>query len=55
MSPYQAEESVLSALGACNILRELSKLENETESKLAMKQLAQKFENLANGEFAQMK
>ncbi|XP_017295191.1 transient receptor potential cation channel subfamily M member 4a isoform X2 [Kryptolebias marmoratus] len=46
-----AGESVLSALGGCKILRELSKLESETESKLAMKQLAQKFENLANDVF----
>ncbi|CAG5898561.1 unnamed protein product [Menidia menidia] len=42
-----AGESVLSALGGCKILRELSKLEIETESKLAMKELAQLFENLA--------
>ncbi|XP_008413218.1 transient receptor potential cation channel subfamily M member 4a isoform X2 [Poecilia reticulata] len=48
-----AGESVLSALGACKILRELSKLENETESKLAMKKLAQRFENLANDVFAE--
>lgn len=48
--PYQAGESVLSALGGCKILRELSKLEHETESKLAMKELAQTFENLAHGE-----
>ncbi|XP_015259783.1 PREDICTED: transient receptor potential cation channel subfamily M member 4-like [Cyprinodon variegatus] len=46
-------ESVLSALGACKILRELSKLENETESKLAMKKLAQRFENLANDVFGE--
>lgn len=55
VSPYQAGESVLSALGACKILRELSKLENDSENKLAMKQLAQRFEKLANGEFAQRK
>ncbi|XP_014877393.1 transient receptor potential cation channel subfamily M member 5-like isoform X3 [Poecilia latipinna] len=48
-----AGESVLSALGACKILRELSKLENETESKLAMKKLAQRFENLANDVFGE--
>lgn len=41
-------ESVLSALGGCKMLRELSKLESETESKLAMKELAQKFEDLAH-------
>lgn len=46
----QAGEPVLSALGACKMLRELSKLESETESKLAMKELAQMFENLAQGE-----
>lgn len=41
---------MLSALGACKLLRELSKLESETENKLAMKQLATTFENLAHGE-----
>lgn len=41
---------MLSALGGCKMLRELSKLESETESKLAMKELAQKFEDLAHGE-----
>ena len=51
MFPYQVGESVLSALGGCKILRELSKLEGETESKVAMKELAQLFENLAHGEF----
>lgn len=45
-----AGESVLSALSGCKILRELSKLESETETKLAMKELAQRFENLAHGE-----
>ncbi|XP_034395126.1 transient receptor potential cation channel subfamily M member 4a isoform X2 [Cyclopterus lumpus] len=48
-----AGESVLSALGGCKMLRELSKLERETESKLAMKELAQKFENLANDVFGE--
>lgn len=51
--PYcllQAGESVLSALSGCKMLRELSKLEVETETKLSMKELAQKFENLAHGE-----
>ncbi|XP_061568851.1 transient receptor potential cation channel subfamily M member 4a [Cololabis saira] len=48
-----AGESVLSALGGCKILRELSKLESETESKLAMKELAQKFENLAQDVFGE--
>ncbi|KAJ8399960.1 hypothetical protein AAFF_G00406900 [Aldrovandia affinis] len=46
-------ESVLSALGGCKILRELSKLESETETKLSMKELAQKFENLAHDVFSQ--
>ncbi|CAB1312057.1 unnamed protein product, partial [Coregonus sp. 'balchen'] len=37
-----AGESVLSALSGCKILRELSKLESQTETKLAMKELAQR-------------
>lgn len=41
---------MLSALCGCKMLRELSKLETETESKLSIKELAQKFENLAHGE-----
>lgn len=41
---------MLSALSGCKILRELSKLEMENETKLSMKELAQKFENLAHGE-----
>ena len=41
---------MLSALGGCKLLRELSKLESETENKLAMKELAQRFEVLAHGE-----
>lgn len=45
----QTGESVLSALSGCKLLRELSKLEVETETKLSMKELAQKFENLAHG------
>ncbi|XP_074553310.1 transient receptor potential cation channel subfamily M member 4a [Halichoeres trimaculatus] len=48
-----AGESVLSALGGCKMLRELSKLEGETESKLAMKELAQRFEDLALDVFAE--
>lgn len=44
-------ESVLSALSGCKILRELSKLEDETETKLSMKELAQRFENLAHDVF----
>uniref|UniRef100_A0AAY5ETQ0 Transient receptor potential cation channel, subfamily M, member 4a n=1 Tax=Electrophorus electricus TaxID=8005 RepID=A0AAY5ETQ0_ELEEL len=47
-----AEESVLSALGACKILRELSKLEDEAETKQSMKDLAQTFENLAHDVFS---
>ncbi|XP_078136174.1 transient receptor potential cation channel subfamily M member 4-like [Sander vitreus] len=46
-----AGESVLSALGGCKILRELSKLETETEAKLSTKDLAQRFENLAHDVF----
>lgn len=46
----QAGESVLSALSGCKMLRELSKLEVETETKQSMKELAQRFENLAHGE-----
>lgn len=46
---FQAAESVLSALSGCKILRELSKYEGETETKLTMKELAQSFENLAHG------
>uniref|UniRef100_A0A4W6G5S7 Transient receptor potential melastatin 4b3 n=1 Tax=Lates calcarifer TaxID=8187 RepID=A0A4W6G5S7_LATCA len=47
-----AGESVLSALSGCKILRELSKLEIETETKLSMKELAQRFENLAHDVFS---
>ncbi|XP_035520066.1 transient receptor potential cation channel subfamily M member 4-like [Morone saxatilis] len=47
-----AGESVLSALSGCKMLRELSKLEGETETKLSMKELAQKFENLAHDVFS---
>uniref|UniRef100_A0A3Q2W7P7 Uncharacterized protein n=1 Tax=Haplochromis burtoni TaxID=8153 RepID=A0A3Q2W7P7_HAPBU len=47
-----AGEAVLSALGGCKILRELSKREDETETKLSMKELAQKFENLAHDIFS---
>ncbi|KAG7227818.1 hypothetical protein INR49_013612 [Caranx melampygus] len=47
-----AGESVLSALSGCKILRELSKLEIETETKLSMKELAQRFENLAHDIFS---
>ncbi|KAJ0060250.1 hypothetical protein NL108_004105, partial [Boleophthalmus pectinirostris] len=47
-----AGESVLSALSGCKILRELSKLETETETKLSMKELTQKFEYLAHDIFS---
>ncbi|XP_054454358.1 transient receptor potential cation channel subfamily M member 4-like [Anoplopoma fimbria] len=47
-----AGESVLSALSGCKILRELSKLEIEAETKLSMKELAQRFENLAHDIFS---
>uniref|UniRef100_A0A3P8XJQ0 Transient receptor potential cation channel, subfamily M, member 4a n=1 Tax=Esox lucius TaxID=8010 RepID=A0A3P8XJQ0_ESOLU len=48
-----AGESVLGALAACKILRELSKMESETETKLSMKELAQKFENLGHDVFGE--
>ncbi|XP_068580928.1 transient receptor potential cation channel subfamily M member 4a [Cebidichthys violaceus] len=48
-----AGESVLSALGGSKMLRELSKIESETETKLAMKELAQTFENLAHDVFGE--
>ncbi|XP_016520150.1 transient receptor potential cation channel subfamily M member 4-like isoform X1 [Poecilia formosa] len=47
-----AGESVLTALSGCKMLRELSKLESETEIKLSMKELAQTFENLAHDIFS---
>uniref|UniRef100_A0A3Q3GHC5 Transient receptor potential cation channel, subfamily M, member 4b, tandem duplicate 1 n=1 Tax=Labrus bergylta TaxID=56723 RepID=A0A3Q3GHC5_9LABR len=47
-----AGESVLSALSGCKMLRELSKLEVQTETELSMKELAQKFENLAHDVFS---
>ncbi|XP_056885153.1 transient receptor potential cation channel subfamily M member 4-like [Takifugu flavidus] len=47
-----AGEPVLSALCGCKMLREISKLELETETKLSMKELAQKFENLAHDVFS---
>ncbi|XP_072523201.1 transient receptor potential cation channel subfamily M member 4-like isoform X2 [Salminus brasiliensis] len=45
-------ESVLSALSACKLLRELCKLESETETKLSLKELAQRFEILAHDVFS---
>ncbi|XP_053269192.1 transient receptor potential cation channel subfamily M member 4 [Pleuronectes platessa] len=47
-----AGESVLTALSGCKILRDLSKLETETENKVSMKELAQSFENLAHDVFS---
>uniref|UniRef100_A0AAY5E7Y2 Ion transport domain-containing protein n=1 Tax=Electrophorus electricus TaxID=8005 RepID=A0AAY5E7Y2_ELEEL len=49
----QTTESVLSALSGCKLLRELSKLERETETKYSMKELARKFENYAHDVFSQ--
>ncbi|XP_065133327.1 transient receptor potential cation channel subfamily M member 4a isoform X2 [Paramisgurnus dabryanus] len=46
-------ESVLSALAGCKILRELSKLETETEEKQSMKELAQTFEKLAHDVYSE--
>ncbi|KAJ8251090.1 hypothetical protein GJAV_G00217130 [Gymnothorax javanicus] len=46
-------ESVLSALSGCKMLRELSKLELETETALSMKELALRFENLAHDVFSE--
>ncbi|TRY59938.1 hypothetical protein DNTS_017602 [Danionella cerebrum] len=48
-----AGESVIGALAGCKILRELSKLETDTETKLSMKELAQTFENLAHDVFSE--
>ncbi|KAK2832740.1 hypothetical protein Q5P01_016629 [Channa striata] len=48
-----AGESVLSALGGCKLLRELSKHATETENKLAMKEQAKKFEKLAHDVFGE--
>ncbi|XP_065109447.1 transient receptor potential cation channel subfamily M member 4-like isoform X1 [Paramisgurnus dabryanus] len=45
-------ESVLTALGGCKLLRELSKLENETEAKLSIRDLALKFEYMAHDVFS---
>ncbi|KAG7325505.1 hypothetical protein KOW79_011821 [Hemibagrus wyckioides] len=47
-----SSESVLSALSACKLLRVLSRLETETETQLSMKDLAQRFENLAHDLFS---
>uniref|UniRef100_A0A3P9JBU9 Histidine rich calcium binding protein n=1 Tax=Oryzias latipes TaxID=8090 RepID=A0A3P9JBU9_ORYLA len=47
-----AGESVLCALSGCKMLREMSKLETETEGKLSLKEMAQSFENLAHDIFS---
>ncbi|XP_028991038.1 transient receptor potential cation channel subfamily M member 4-like [Betta splendens] len=47
-----AGEPVLSALSGCKLLRELSKLEDEADTKQSMKDLAQKFETLAHDIFS---
>ncbi|KAF6734696.1 Transient receptor potential cation channel subfamily M member 4 [Oryzias melastigma] len=47
-----AGESVLTALSGCKMLREMSKLETETEGKLSLKEMAQSFENLAHDIFS---
>ncbi|XP_062840821.1 transient receptor potential cation channel subfamily M member 4a [Trichomycterus rosablanca] len=47
-----AGESVMNALSGCKILRELCKLESENETKMSMKELAQRFENLAHDMFS---
>ncbi|XP_033963257.1 transient receptor potential cation channel subfamily M member 4-like [Pseudochaenichthys georgianus] len=52
MSTFFWEMSVLCALSGCKILREMSKLEAEAETKLSMKELAQRFENLAHDVFS---
>ncbi|KAI4872622.1 hypothetical protein NFI96_024586 [Prochilodus magdalenae] len=48
----KSREPVLSALSACKILRELSKVETETDNEMSMKELAQTFENLAYDVFS---
>lgn len=45
----QCGESVLTALGGCKLLREMSKQGIETEAKISMKEMAMKFENMAHG------
>uniref|UniRef100_A0A8C6LWZ4 Transient receptor potential cation channel, subfamily M, member 4 n=1 Tax=Nothobranchius furzeri TaxID=105023 RepID=A0A8C6LWZ4_NOTFU len=45
-------ESVLTALSGCKMLRELSRLESENETKLSMKELAQTFEMRAHDVFS---
>ena len=50
LSISQAEEPVLNALSACKMLQEMSKLESQTDTKLSMEKLAQKFKDKAEGE-----
>ncbi|KAG2455230.1 TRPM5 protein, partial [Polypterus senegalus] len=48
-----AGDSVVSALAACKILKEMSRLENETETKVSMKELSARFEQLAHDMFSE--
>ncbi|XP_028669413.1 transient receptor potential cation channel subfamily M member 4a [Erpetoichthys calabaricus] len=48
-----AGDSVVSALAACKILKEMSRLENETETKVSMKELSARFEHLAHDMFSE--
>ena len=41
---------MLNALSACKMLQEMSKLESQTDTKLSMEKLAQKFKDKAQGE-----
>ncbi|XP_043939343.1 transient receptor potential cation channel subfamily M member 4-like isoform X2 [Protopterus annectens] len=49
----QGSESVASALAACRILKEMSRIESEAESSQAMKDLSIKFEQLAQDVFSE--
>ncbi|XP_041093468.1 transient receptor potential cation channel subfamily M member 4a [Polyodon spathula] len=56
MSEYfweMCSESVHSALAACKLLKELSRIETEAESKQAMKELAAKFEQRGHDVFSE--
>ena len=50
LSVSQTKEPVLNALGACKMLKEMSKMEYGKETKRSMKELSLKFESLAHGE-----
>ena len=50
LSISQAEEPVLNALSACKMLQEMSQLESQTDTKLSMETLAQKFKDKSQGE-----